>query len=277
MCVVIGLVSGLALASVSRAAEYVSGDKVEVREGDKWSPATVATKEGRKIQIRYSDGTEEWVTDDRLRPPGAAAGAGSGPADVPGAADEKPSGGKTELSLDGPFTTVNLRKTGGALARASGPMTVKPTTRPSAPFTDLTPAAGADVGRVQRTIVCADSPGTVVVVGDRRGDDTALLVVDTNNPAGTEQRVLTAPNSELWGAASGGRVLATRNRDNRSVSLWEYKDGQYALTGTYLFSMTSADNRNNNQAKAPRNCSNAHARGAAATRPTAVSRIATTT
>ncbi len=33
-----------------------------MREGDSWSPAKIVKREGRKYQIRYDDGTEEWVT-----------------------------------------------------------------------------------------------------------------------------------------------------------------------------------------------------------------------
>ena len=46
---------------------YSAGDAISVREGDSWSPAKVVKREGRKYQIRYDDGTEEWVTSDRLR------------------------------------------------------------------------------------------------------------------------------------------------------------------------------------------------------------------
>jgi hypothetical protein len=60
---------------------------VEVREGDEWSKATFLKREGRKLQVRYADGTDEWVTADRLRVPGAA---GAAPADgKPGATTKK--------------------------------------------------------------------------------------------------------------------------------------------------------------------------------------------
>lgn len=42
---------------------------VEVREGDAWSKASIVAKEGRRFQIKYDDGTLEWVTADRLRAP----------------------------------------------------------------------------------------------------------------------------------------------------------------------------------------------------------------
>ncbi|MFT3786109.1 MAG: tudor domain-containing protein [Tepidisphaeraceae bacterium] len=48
------------------------GSAVEVREGDVWSKATIVKKEGRRTQVKYEDGTEEWVTADRMRAVGAA-------------------------------------------------------------------------------------------------------------------------------------------------------------------------------------------------------------
>lgn len=60
------------------AAEPDPGDRVEVREGDVWSPAAYLRKEGRRYQVRYDDGTEEWITADRLRAPGSAPAPGSG-------------------------------------------------------------------------------------------------------------------------------------------------------------------------------------------------------
>ncbi|MEM6855820.1 MAG: PQQ-binding-like beta-propeller repeat protein, partial [Planctomycetota bacterium] len=53
-------------------AEPSPGDAVEVREGDVWSPAEFLKQEGRRFQIRYDDGTEEWITADRLREVGGA-------------------------------------------------------------------------------------------------------------------------------------------------------------------------------------------------------------
>ncbi|HEX8912260.1 MAG TPA: hypothetical protein VF796_07860, partial [Humisphaera sp.] len=64
-------------APAAAAGDYQPNQKVEVREGDTWSPATVVAREGRKTQIRYADGTLEWVTGDRLRLPGAAPAAGT--------------------------------------------------------------------------------------------------------------------------------------------------------------------------------------------------------
>lgn len=60
-------------AGTAGAATFTEGQKIEVREGDVWSPATLIRREGRRYQVRYGDGTEEWVGADRLR----AAGAGT--------------------------------------------------------------------------------------------------------------------------------------------------------------------------------------------------------
>lgn len=46
---------------------YETGQKVMVREGDSWSAVTIVKREGRKYQVRYDDGTEEWVGAGRLR------------------------------------------------------------------------------------------------------------------------------------------------------------------------------------------------------------------
>lgn len=43
------------------------GSVTEVREGDQWTKATIVRAEGRKTLIRYDDGSEEWVTAERLR------------------------------------------------------------------------------------------------------------------------------------------------------------------------------------------------------------------
>ncbi|HEX4070233.1 MAG TPA: agenet domain-containing protein [Planctomycetaceae bacterium] len=51
----------------SNKKAFSTGDAVSVREGDSWSPAKIVKREGRKYQIRYDDGTEEWVTSDRIR------------------------------------------------------------------------------------------------------------------------------------------------------------------------------------------------------------------
>lgn len=56
-----------ALTNAQTTATFEPKQTVEVREGDIWSKATVVAKEGRRYQIKYEDGTLEWVTADRLR------------------------------------------------------------------------------------------------------------------------------------------------------------------------------------------------------------------
>ena len=62
------------ISSVSQDAP--SAPKVEVREGEQWTRATLLSKEGSETLIRYDDDAEEWVSNDRLRqvsgPPGPA-------------------------------------------------------------------------------------------------------------------------------------------------------------------------------------------------------------
>lgn len=65
------------MATAAFAADlYTVGQKVEVREGDTWSPASILAHEGRKYQIHYTgdnSSDDEWVTTDRIRLPGTAA------------------------------------------------------------------------------------------------------------------------------------------------------------------------------------------------------------
>ena len=83
----IASVFALTIAITAHAAGQAmvasSGDTVEVREGDVWSPAEYLGQEGRKHQVRYDDGTEEWVTTDRLRAPSSEPALGEGKRDRP--------------------------------------------------------------------------------------------------------------------------------------------------------------------------------------------------
>jgi hypothetical protein len=69
-------------AQSAKPATLEEGQKVQVREGDTWSPATIVKREGRRYQIRY-EGTneEEWVAADRIR--GVAADAPANQSDAP--------------------------------------------------------------------------------------------------------------------------------------------------------------------------------------------------
>lgn len=65
-------------------APFAEGQKVEIREGDTWSSASILKREGRRFLVHY-DGTEastdEWVTTDRMRAlAGAAPNAPNPPA-----------------------------------------------------------------------------------------------------------------------------------------------------------------------------------------------------
>ncbi|GEM_PF-3221926 len=74
-----------AQVSLGQQATYTEGQKVEVREGDTWSAATIVKKEGRKYLIRYQGATDEdWVTTDRIRGAGGAGSTSSTPSATPG-------------------------------------------------------------------------------------------------------------------------------------------------------------------------------------------------
>src|SRR5687767_13088272 len=112
-------------AVLGQPATFSEGQKVEVREGDTWSSATILKKEGRRYQIRYADdpNSDEWVTADRLRlptgnPPAAGAGnavgnpAATKPAAPKPAAPARVNGQKAEVKWGGTSfesTIVNRR------------------------------------------------------------------------------------------------------------------------------------------------------------------------
>jgi len=92
LCAVLLGMPGM-LSAQRSAATFMEGQRVEVREGDIWSPATIIKQEGRRYQIRYEDGTEEWVATDRLRLPGQAGCRTSAGAAGPGQTRQQPVGG----------------------------------------------------------------------------------------------------------------------------------------------------------------------------------------
>src|SRR5215210_6995027 len=111
--ILIGFVLALSVVGLAQQAKPLEeGQKVEVREGDTWSAATILKKEGRRYQIRYEGGTEEeWVNADRLRPaqaagvapaPAPAAGAKPAAKPAPQIADWKP-GEKVEVKWGGQY------------------------------------------------------------------------------------------------------------------------------------------------------------------------------
>lgn len=101
-------------------ANLKPNDAVMVREGDTWSKATLVAREGRRYQIKYDDGTLEWVTAERLQLPGAPGAAtppttrpGAAPASQPAAAPKPPLptfviGQKVELKYHGRWEPVKV-------------------------------------------------------------------------------------------------------------------------------------------------------------------------
>jgi hypothetical protein len=96
------LIAGAAHRLVA-APTYNVGDKVEVREGDQWTPGAILAHEGRRYQVHYgtgADALDEWMTADRLK-------AFDGP-EMPSPADN-PSGGIPNFgvpdNLGGPIKT----------------------------------------------------------------------------------------------------------------------------------------------------------------------------
>ncbi|HEX8323010.1 MAG TPA: hypothetical protein VF595_03775 [Tepidisphaeraceae bacterium] len=68
----VGLTAGLLLGQTA-APTYTKDQKVQVREGDVWSDATVVSQEGRRVKVKYEDGSEEWAPLARVRLPGSTA------------------------------------------------------------------------------------------------------------------------------------------------------------------------------------------------------------
>lgn len=112
----LNLIYGSAIASAQQPGAppaFTEGQKIEVREGDTWSAATVLKHEGRRYLIHYegADGAaDEWVTVDRMRLPGAAT-----TAPAPNAAAPKPPpkpvfavGQKVEVKWGGSWWTGTI-------------------------------------------------------------------------------------------------------------------------------------------------------------------------
>ncbi|MDB5302719.1 MAG: hypothetical protein JWM97_268 [Phycisphaerales bacterium] len=112
------------------AAGFSEGQKVEVREGDSWSAATVVRHEGRKFLIHYDGAeaaTDEWVTTDRMRAPGTPAVPApqpGAPAPQPGAPAVQPAAPAAKPAAPKPLPVWNLRtavevKWGGQYRKAT--------------------------------------------------------------------------------------------------------------------------------------------------------------
>jgi hypothetical protein len=228
ICLGVLLLCSLASAD-SQAPAPTPGQAVSVREGDTWSSATYVKKEGRRFLIRYDDGTQEWITADRLRASGDATPAGTAPA----------------VTLEGPFTPVHLRPGRGTGRRFNAPVLIKPTTRPAEPFTDLTPATAGRALEVDQLLICPDTPNVCVAVGRSQGDDTPLMCIDTEHPGATQVRVLTAHEHKVIAAANGGQMLITQPRawGSLTLSLWQWRDGKYNLQANYSFVVNGKNQR----------------------------------
>ncbi len=227
IAVLLGL--GLAVATASAAEKFAAGQRAQAREGDVWSDVTILKVEGRRYQIKYQDGAEEWVTVDRLRPP-----QGGAPADGGQATGAK---GPGAISLDSPSTEIQLRPAKGVDKRANAPIAVKPTTQPAAAYTNLTPSSGLPLGNVQDLSICPDEPSIAIAIGSRRGDDTPLVAIDTANPDNTAVYVLTAPEHNVVCAGDAGKLVVTKPAKwgSNTLHLWEYREGSYELKANYAF------------------------------------------
>jgi hypothetical protein len=116
------LILGVALAcGGTDVANLKPEQKIEVREGDEWSAATFLKKEGRKFQVRYDDGTEEWVTSDRVREAGKPAAAATGPTTKGAATPKKPAkeqfalGAKVEVKSASSWKAATVKNRDGDL------------------------------------------------------------------------------------------------------------------------------------------------------------------
>jgi len=239
ICLGIMLLCALVRAEAPPAAPAPApGQAVSVREGDTWSDATFLRKEGRRSLIRYKDGKEEWITAERLRVTG-----GSTPEE---AAGEPGAPAGAAVTLEGPFTQLHLRPVRGVGRRSNAPIFIKPTTRPAAPLTDLTPSAGGGgLPSIDQLLICADTPEAVVAVGPRQGDATPLLCIDTANPKATQFRVLKAHEHKVISAANGGQTILTQPTawGALTLSLWEWRDGKYQVQANYSFIVNGQNQR----------------------------------
>ncbi|HEX4796321.1 MAG TPA: Tudor-knot domain-containing protein [Humisphaera sp.] len=108
-----------AQAGTPPPAPLVDGQKVEVREGDAWSAATIVKHEGRRYFIHYEGAdasADEWVTTDRIRMPGASPATKPGAAPATGAAPARGAAPKATVWNTGQKVEV---KWGGLWRQAS--------------------------------------------------------------------------------------------------------------------------------------------------------------
>jgi hypothetical protein len=93
--------------------DYQPAQKIEARKGATWAAAAVLKKEGRRVQVRYGDGTEAWVTADQLR--ASEVGGGGGAAAKPVANDQYAIGAKVETKSVGAWDRSTIKNRSGDL------------------------------------------------------------------------------------------------------------------------------------------------------------------
>lgn len=240
----------LSLSSLAFAADAPppEGSAVEVREGNVWSKATYVRKEGRKLQVRYEDGTEDWILPDRMRLPSAGGAAGADAARPAEAGDAAAPAVTPEVSLDA--TPIEVRMDNAAQARVSpgSPLRLKATTRPApttAPFVKLTPVPAVQIERPGKVVVCPDTPDVIVgLPRQHRGGDQQILVIDLKNPSTVEVRQIDTQDHEFLGAADGGRFLLSKpRRDAVTVHLWQYDGQTYKPKANYTLASAKGGKR----------------------------------
>lgn len=232
----------LTFASFAAAADSLpaEGARVEVREGNIWSGATYVKKEGRKLQVRYDDGTEEWILPDRMRVP-----AGGAPADPAG--ETKGDTAAPGVSLDAAPIEVLMDNAPAARLSPGSPLRLKPTTRPApAPtsFTRLTPVPAVAIEKPRKFIVCPDTPNLVVGLPERSDSAQQVLLIDLANPSRVEVRSIDGQRHEFIGVAEGGRLLLSKPAgDAVTVHIWEYDGQTYKPKANYTLASSKGGRR----------------------------------
>lgn len=215
----------LCLSSAASGVEIASmppdGSPVEVREGDEWSAATFVRKEGRRLLVRYSDNSEEWITADRMRK-----------SEVKGSAATVTN---EPVTLEGPF--IEIAVDSAPAPKRVSPLAAKrtPATRPAGDFARL--SLGETDLRIEKFLSCADSGSIVLGISKKAfADQTRIVRMDLEHPERVEERVIVAPKQKVVGAADGGRLLLTTPEfDGVTIHLWEFVGEKYELKGNYTF------------------------------------------
>lgn len=241
LCAAVGVFSAVLTASPAQAAAPAAGSKIEVREGDTWSTATFVRKEGRKTLVRYEDGTEEWVTSDRLRGDAAAAGA---PAGAPGSTPARSAPSRTRDNRDATtaadltsYTPLDLADAPEPVAKLGPIKPIVPAIRPGDLFyVPLHRKFESNGNSVDRLVACLDQPNIVVVsCGTVFADKPEVMCVDLVTRHQIKDAVLTARAQAVISAASEGKVLFTAVGMgwDPQVHHWELDGETYRLVANY--------------------------------------------